>query len=513
MAEDSSLRELVEGAGVGMVLGIIGMGLAFVFNVFAARYYGPDAFGQFTLAKTILLFTSMVAGMGIIKGVERYIPRYESNDEGEKLKGYLSFVFTWPISLSVMLGLGLFFSAEWLTGFFDYPSEFSTLLRVVGLTVPFRVLQQVFTRIFLAHKNVFLHQFNTEVVENVVLLAGMAVVVWFDLSVFALVVTLALSFVIASLFNWVRYRWDISHSSIDGSESGDHQHVEWLQFSVPLFFTGVLGFVVNWTDNFFIGRYLEPEQLGVYGVVFSMAMVLKLFQVVFMQVFKPILSEKVAEEDFEGIRFLFKKSAAWIFALTLPVFLVFFMYAKEVLRLVYGQAYMTGFIPLMILSAGFLITVGIGLVGPVLYAHGESQEILYTNVVAALANVALNYFLVSWYGIIGASIASALTLVLQEVAALFFAWRRQALRYDWAYMSKFVIAGLPAAFFGARLFRLDLWLPLTAILSLVVYGGLYAMLLLLLRTFDEDDVLIIDMLERKTGYSLTILKQVIRLFK
>jgi O-antigen/teichoic acid export membrane protein len=105
MRESFSLKELARGAGVSLIGGLAGYAFMFAFKVVAARHFGPEDFGMFTFADTLLGIFTTIALFGLNSGITRYIPFYEERGEASKLHGYLRFVYTYPLILSCLLAL------------------------------------------------------------------------------------------------------------------------------------------------------------------------------------------------------------------------------------------------------------------------------------------------------------------------------------------------------------------------------------------------------------------------
>ena len=494
-SEMSSLKKLLHGASVGFVLSFVAYVVMFFVKLFAARLLGSEQFGLFTFAQTFLSLGGMIVGLGIYGGVSRYIPYYKERGEHSLLRGYLRFVFTWPLVFSLVIGAIYVVFADSITAFFDYPSSFKTALMIIGFAMPFRALSKTFINILAAEKQILLEQ-TLKNLANLVLLAGIGVIAFYDVSVLGLVVALGLSLVIISVLGAVFYFLYVNYG-LSGRSRGEHE--EWLRFSLPLFFSGMLSFVVSWSDNIVIGKFLDPQSLGIYSIAFSMAAFINFFQSSFGTIFTPIISESHANEDHDKISFLFTKSAGWIFGFTLPFFLIMALYSEEILRLFYGAEYTAGFIPLIIIATGFVINVSLGLNRQILTVHKETNFLFWNDVFIAGLNLGLNVWFISMWGIIGAAVATSLSMVLDNLIVHVKARRYETLGFDYWYMTKFVLAGLPAALIGKAVFRL----PLNDFVALGVSGGVYAVayavMLIALRTFDDEDVRILRTVEERLG--------------
>jgi O-antigen/teichoic acid export membrane protein len=507
----SNLKILAKGAGISVIFVFLGYVIMFFFKLMAARYLKPEGFGQYTLAETILLLGSLLASLGITQGITRYIPFYEGKKDKKSLSGYLKFILAYPLIFSVILALILFLFSSQITSFFNFPPVFPLFLKIMAFALPFDVFSKIFAEILLANKKVMHKMIGLKMVKNLTLLFGMIFIILTDLSVSAIIWLLFLSTVLSFLYCFFVYLFKIKWNNIDVKPT--YRKKEWVVFSLPLFFTGFLMFFVSWSDNIVIGKFLDPSQLGIYSIAFSFAMFLSFFQSSFSAVFTPLISENYAKKKFKEISFLFKKSAAWIFGLSFPLFLVMVLYSRQILTLFYGKEYALGYMPLIIASTGFLINLSTGLNMNILMVHKQTRFIFWVDLLIASYNIGMNIFLIPLYGIAGAATASASSMAFQNLIFLWKAKRYEKLRFDWLYNLKFITAGIPAVLIAASVFRvfsINKFIELGV--SVILYAALYFLLLIILRTFTKDDFDIVLAVEKKAGLNLRWLKKLVKRF-
>lgn len=503
------LKQLARGAGIAFIFGIFGYCVMFFFKLIAARYFGPGDFGLFSLVETILGVCVIISGLGIANGIPRYIPFYEYSGKKKLLKGYLDFVFKSQFIIPLIVSLFILFFSERITLFFDFPDIFSSLLMLIALGLPFKVWSGVLRKFFVAKKMMFYSLFSYNIIEKVFLLGGVLLIYFLNLNIFYLVMFLFLGIVSAFIFDFLVYKFKVVSIK---SKSKKYLIKEWLYFSFPLFFTGIFAFIISWTDNIVIGRILNPEKLGIYSIAFSLAMFLLFFQSSFSGIFMPLISENYAKRNHNKIHFLFRKSSAWIFGLTFPLFLILFFYSRQILTLLYGASFSSGYIPLMILSFGALINISTGLSSGILMLHRKTKVIFFVNLFISLFNIGLNLTLIPLIGIIGAALSSSISIAIQNLFLLFIARKYEKIGFDWNYNLKFIISGLPSIMIAAYFFRINLPIWIAVIISLATYSLIYLFILLLLKTFKEEDFQIILALEKKFGLDLVILKRIVKYF-
>ncbi len=508
MNDNRLLAQMARGAGIAFIYSIFGFGLLFLFRLFAARYFGPEDFGVFSLLETIFGVSLLISGLGLLRGIRRYVPYYSSRKEHSLLKGYLQFVTITSLTSSVLFSILIYVFSTEITAFFGFPVEFSRFLELLTFILPLKLLDQIFRQTLVGYKKIGFSKFSNEVLEKSILIIGIGIIWFLELEVIWLVIFYLIARTFPLVFDYLVF---LRFNKIPKKVKPSYMQKEWLFFSLPLLLSGVFGFVIGWTDNILIARFLEPAMLGIYATVFSLAGLLKFFQRSFALIFLPLVSENLAKKD-NQITFLFKKASSWVFGFSFPIFLVFLFYSEEILTLLYGPSYSIGYGALMILSVGFLINVGSGLGTQVIMLHKKTNIIFYVNILVAILNIVLNLILIPIHGIMGAAVASAVSMAMQNLIFYYFASRMESLPFDFIYYLKFIVAGIPAVFLASLMFRLGINDLFAAIFAIGLYGGLYLLFLLILKTFTKEDFLILLMIEKKLGINLRVLKRIVMRF-
>ncbi|MBW2978009.1 flippase [Candidatus Woesearchaeota archaeon] len=505
-----SLKRLAHGVGISLIFGFIAYVIMFLFKLIAARYFGPEDFGLFSLTETILGICVIIGLLGISAGPGRYIPIYKHRKQYKKLAGYYSFIFKVPVLLSIILSILILVFASQINSFFNFPENFVNLLRLVALIIPFYVVNHIMWNVFFAEGKIFNQNISRNVIERAPLLVGIAIIYFLKLNVFYLVLFFIIPIFLAFVYNTIIYKKKIHFPEV---KEKTYLWKDWFSFSLPLFFTGIFSYFIHWTDNLVIGKYLTPQSLGIYSVAFSLSHFLLFFTTIFNFIFKPIISERYAYKDKKSITFLFRKSQNWIFSITLPIALLLIIFSKQILNLIYGVKYITGFLPLLILSLGFIINIYLGLNTNILQLHKKTKYIFKVNVFVAITNIILNIFLIQLIGIIGAAISTSFSLSLRNILFLYKTKKLEKLHFSWWTNFKFLISGLICVAIAKILFvtiHFNIYIKLISIGLL--YFLLYGIFLVISRAFDKDDFQIMLAIEKRLGVNFGFFKKIVMKF-
>lgn len=487
------LKELASGAIISLLFGVAGYAFMFLFKIFAARIFGPEDLGLFEMANTLLNIGVIVSLVGIHAGVSRYIAVYEERKEFDKLTGYLKFIFKVPVLLSLVVSAIVFFGADSINKFFGFNENFSFLIRIVSLIVPFKVINEIIYQIFYAKKRVLLQNIGSNIIERIFLVIGIIPIYFFKLSVIYAVWLLFLSTVGAFIFNLLCAKLKLKFEKTGKSVS---RYKDWLFFSTPLFFSTIFAFVINWTDNIVIGKIMTSADLGIYAISFSFASFLLFFQSSFVGIFMPIMSRFYAKNNMADFLLVYKKAQNWVFALSLPFALLLIFFSRDLLEALYGKSFIGGSVPLIILTIGMLFNVYTGMNGPLIKIIKKTSFLFNVRIIMALINIILTIVLVRRIGIVGASISAALIIAGEQFIYMVKSKRYFKITHNNIVNLKFFTAGLIIILIIKILInQLGIQLGIVSLLLIVfVYLFFYFLVSFLFKVLDRKDYLIFQAL-------------------
>lgn len=491
-----SLKEFAHGAGISLALGMVGYFLMFFFKLFASRYFGPTEYGVFEMVNTFISFAMVFAMFGISGGISRFIPIYKHRQETGLLSGYLKFIFRVPFLISCLVGFLFFVFSGQITTFFNFPAEMSVFIKIISFFIPIKTTSQILRSIFVAEKNILYKSFSADFLDRMTLILGLVVVYLFHLPLIFAILTLAFSILVPFLFELFIYFKKVSFPKITELES---KNKEWILFSIPLFFSGFFSFFIHWSDNLLIGKILNARELGIYAIAFSLGSFLAFFQSIFSTIFLPLISEYHAQKNHDKINFLFKKAASWTFGLSLPIFLYFVIYGKEILGFLYGREYEIGYWSLVISALGYLVFVSIGLNEALLVLYKKTGFLFKISIVSAIINIILGLVLIYYFGILGAATATTVSLSLRGWLALIKMKKLIPLEFNHAQNLKILTSGTISTlilFSIKNCFNVPMNIFTLIAFSLCIVF-LYVSFLLILRSFDAEDKMIFLLLKNK----------------
>lgn len=334
-------------------------------NLIVSRLLFPEAFGLMALVFTFLTGLEMLSDLGIG-------PNIIQSDRGEDPK-FLNTAWMLSIARSVVLWLLACLLAYPVSRFYNQPILLS-LLPIVGLTT----LMQGFTstKWMLANRQLKLEWLTvldlTIQLTGVTAMVSAAVIVKAinapqDLAVWALVVGSVVGCAMrVGLSHWVlpgpRNRWEWDPVAFQ----------ELQQFGRWIFVSTLFTFFALQGSNLIIPRILGVGFLGVYSFANNLSQVAAgITGMINSRVLYPSYAELVRDRP-EHLKPLLKRARLVLNGVNWAISLVFILFGKTLIGILYDERYADAGWILQILSVGTLVSLLGATYGNVLLAQGKT---------------------------------------------------------------------------------------------------------------------------------------------
>jgi O-antigen/teichoic acid export membrane protein len=192
---------------------------------------------------------------------------------------------------------------------------------------------------------------------------------------------------------------------------------EFWRFSAPRAAAGIFQIAIVWLDVLLVGALRNTRDAGIYGAT-SRLLVAGSFAVEAIRIaIAPQISGMLAREDRAAARQVYRVGTWWVMALAWPIYIVVGIFAPLLLSL-FGSDFVAGSSALEVLAAAMLLGLATGNVTTVLLMGGKSSWNLLNTLAALVVNIALNLVLIPRLGILGAAIAWASSIAVNNLAPL-----------------------------------------------------------------------------------------------
>ncbi len=508
MSETSqALQRIARGTGIVFAGTIISMFFGFLSRAIIARYFSTAEYGVFNLAMTVLSVALIIATLGFQNSLPREVAFYREK-EPSRVGDLISTALIIVALNSVIWTAILFLGAGGISQVFK-DARLVYALRIVVFALPFWALTFVIISISRGfgrvREQVYFQNIVYPTVFLVLVVVGAFLKFSFTFVFAAYVAAWGLTF-LALLFS----AWKIGLLKLE-LQPECNIGKKLVLFSIPLMFSGILNFLMTWTDTLMLGYYKSSEVVGIYNAAAPLARLIPVFLASTSVLYVPIASRLYAQERVKELGRTYQILTKWTFLLTLPLFSMMFLFPETVIRFFFGAKYVSAAPALQILALGFMFHTFLGLNGLTLVVIGEPKLNMIGNTFAVVSNVVLNVLLIQEYGIIGAAVATSVSYFVANVFRSFWLYQKTKIHpFSWNYSKPVVISFVLVGLIQYLHLKVpSIWY---AIPVLIVFLAVYMFLVLLSRSIDKEDVELFLAIEKRLGVDLKVIKKILSKF-
>lgn len=509
LQELQALKVIVKGGGLVFTGLVISNIITYLYRLFIARYFTPSEYGLFSLGLGIISVLGILSLVGLTTGVTRYIAFYKMRKNKKRLRGVITSPLKIVLSTSIVLAiLAIFFSQGIATKLFHNPA-LTIMLIVLSLSVPFSSLISVFNSIFQGFQKIKYVVYLNNIFSNLLKLTLLAVFSFVGIGILAIPLSWTISIILTFFLSAYLLEKRV-YSVLPGCIGSISSMRELLSYSLPLFLGGIMGVIVGWSDTLFLGYFKTSIDVGIYNAALPTANLLLVIPSTFLTLFLPIITGLCATKKFVEIKKIYKTVTRWVFYINFPVFLLMVFFSKQVLNILFGLAYVPGYLALSILSFGFLVHTFFTTSGGILKALGRTEMLLFISIIATILSVFLNVMLIPKYGSAGAAVATSSSFFISAILAGTIVWFYNRMNLLSKGLLKSLCAGVLSIVFinyTARFFFTAFPIYLLVFLS-TLFMVLYGILLLLFRGFEREDMEMLRAIEKRFGIKIGFLRKI-----
>jgi O-antigen/teichoic acid export membrane protein len=401
----------------------IGFGLTYCSQLIIARIVGVDAYGVYAYVFAWMVVLGYFATLGFDVGLLRFVPAYEAERAWPLLRGVIQYAQRRSafVGIAIML-IGICLIEGWVLS-----PELETTFLVGFALVPIYALVRIRCSVVRAFGGVVSALVPDRVVRDGMLIGLLAVASfgmgWTVDAPFVMMATLAGAAVglVCAGFAVQRRR----PRAIDGILPV-YDTVAWRRAAIPLVILGATEGLLNRTGVILLGWITDTKDAGIYSLAFSIALVVTLPRIAMNTLFAPVISDLYARKDMRTMQVLISRTSPWTFWAGLAIAAVLFVLAKPLLAW-FGAGYDAGVLALRILLVSQVLAASAGSQLYVMTMTGHERSAAVLLVCCAILNAGASSLLIAKFGLAGAAVGTALSLVVWNVAMALFLWRRLGL--------------------------------------------------------------------------------------
>ncbi len=280
-----------------------------------------------------------------------------------------------------------------------------------------------------------------------------------------------------------------------------------LLFALPLLGVAVFSYLNGYADTIVLGA-VHFSEVGTYVASLTLVRLLPIGVTALSFIMLPVTARLVRTGDRSAAETTFATATKWTTVFSLPLFLVFVFLPGPSLLLVYGPSYSSITVPLMIAGTGGFLSTIVGPSAAVQIALARTRLLLVNASISVAADVILAVILVPPYGMDGSAIAWGVAATIYPVLAVAELARLDHIHpFRRTYVLPLIATAVPAALLltALRFVYVPGWslIPIGLLLALF-----YLLMIVLTRSVDEGDSLLLGIVERFLGLRLGFVRRI-----
>lgn len=418
--------DLAKAARNGLV-GFVGSGVAAVagllLNVVVGRSVGPAASGIFFVVVAVVTVVSTAGKLGADTGLVWALPRIRAQGRSSDT-ARMSAVALLPVAVaSAALAAACFLGAGVIAERVAAAGQAESTGRLLRVAAPFVLLSALVLVVtaglrglggiasFTVLRNIALPGLRLLLVAAALLTAGgLLGAVWaWCLPTLGVVVVGAVM---------------LRRQAVRRAAAGNTRHRSWQSlfrefwvFASGRLLSSLMEIGIVWGDVLLVSALTGSREAGIYAAASRFVTTGRLVEASLRIAIGPELSSRLAVDDRDGAGEVVNATTQWIILLSWPLYIALGAYAPVLLD-VFGPGFDEGARALMILCASMLVAMAVGNSQTVLLMSGRSLWQSGNKAAALAVNIGLNLVLVPRWGMEGAAVAWAVTILLDSAAVL-----------------------------------------------------------------------------------------------
>jgi len=423
-----SLRSGIQIAIFGKAFSAV---LAFLLSIALARILDVDEVGVYSLGLSLVMFVAIFSRLGL----DNVILRTVSSAMAREQSGHADILSETAVLLSLCAGvlLGALFAYVAI----PLLAQRSSVYQQLALLAPYLMLWLV----LLSMQTLIAEGFRgRQRIGAYILFGGMisvsitlAIYTWFIVNESDVNTLIAVRATILGLFVGVAgsalyYRQAVRSTGVSPySEALRGQVKPLLNESKPLLFYNLCAFLIAQGDIWLVGSLVGESEAGVYAMAFRIVAILSLAINTINVVIPPMVVGLHEKGDKAGVENLIRMTATMASMACFAGFAVLFVFASDIMAIVYGEQYRDGAVVLRLLALGQLIITLSGSCGYALILLGHRVTILKISLITVTVIFGVGVYVARTYGMEGVAALMMLAMLLHRAMMCIALFRHEGI--------------------------------------------------------------------------------------
>ncbi len=388
-------------------------------KILLARLLGPTYWGIYTILLKICNIAEILSLLGTNTVILKLLGTAVGSGDWGRLKGTLTGIFRIIIVSSSAVAFIIYWSGDLIAIRFFHSRELYAVLVWGAVALPLRNCLLITVEAFRGLQDLKTASF-LPVLQQVVFLMSL---IFLHYNALASIHNALIAFFAGILCPLLAGLMILYHRTAPWpSEKISPAGI--LRESLPMVVTRGSLLIMSNMDFYVLGLYAEPAEVGIYGVVSTLAATVVFPLNIFNQVIPAMLAHYNAQNDYQRLAYVVRFASTLGTMFSAPIFILLMLFDKHMLNLYFGYHYSSGTGALYFLIAGQLVNSITGSCGYMLQMTGLHKLFMKISLTCGIINLILDFFMVRHFGKEGIAAATAFSLATQNILTMVVVYRK-----------------------------------------------------------------------------------------
>lgn len=434
----ATTKQVLKNSGIYGVVSILQKAIGFFLLPLYTSFLTPDDYGKVAVVTSIISFLSLFYLLSLNGAITRFF--YEYKDDENKIKEFWGTNVLFIIINSFLLSAILCIFNKYLLmplakGINFYPY---LLLGIVSITL--NPIYSIFQATLQARQIGKQFAINNLIYFICNVIFTIVFVTLLKLKAEGVLFAYALTDTIFFIYTCIKFIPKIKLAI------NKKYLVESLKYSLPLLPHSLSGWVMGMLDRIFINNLNSTATVGIYNIGLQFGNIINILTTAVNQAYVPWFFEKMGGEKEGKLKVIrFAELAVVIYSF---IALIISLFGVDILKFMVSKNFRDGWKVIPFLSFAYVFNgIYYFAVNPLFYNKKGTKYVPIGTFTGAILNTILNFILVPKYNMIGASLASMISMIVASLLVFYISYKIEPL--DFRYIKMYVTAFV---FFAVSLF-------------------------------------------------------------
>jgi O-antigen/teichoic acid export membrane protein len=271
----------------------------------------------------------------------------------------------------------------------------------------------------------------------------------------------------------------------------------YLKYGLPLVPTSAMLWIVNSSDRYMIGYFMQIKDVGIYAAAYTLTHTVSLFLSPLQTVLLPTISKSYDDGDMDKTKTYLKFSLKYLMMISIPATFGLSVLASPLLHTLTTSEFISGNLVIPLVAPGLLIFEFHRICLYIFYLVKKTYWVLRLLIVSAALNIGLNLLLIPQLGIIGAAVATLIAYTVLGILTVVIAFRYFKFDLEFVFIMKSVLA---SAIMALALWLFKPWGVIEVIIAIFLGIIIYFAIILALKGFSKNELSMVK--ELVSGFNM-----------